>query len=66
MTHQISGNVQEPRANAGGAAKLVASLVRSDKAVLRQILGGLPVPQGCQEETKDPWPVQPNQRIEIL
>src|ERR1035438_351822 len=36
------------------------------KQFLLQILGGLPVPKGSQQEAKDPRRVKPYQRIEIL
>ena len=66
VSHQIGCDLHEPRCSTGSPPEPFARLISLHKTVLRQVLGGFPVAQRCQDESKNSRPVQPDQRIEIF
>ena len=66
IAHQVGRDLHEPCSDAGSAPKLVARLISLHEAILRQVLGGLPFPQGSQDKPEDSRPVKADQGIEIL
>jgi hypothetical protein len=66
IPNQVRGDVHQPRSNGGTSSELIASLERSDEAILCKVFRNFFVPERREKEPEDPRPMLLDQRIEIL
>src|SRR5215472_4782420 len=66
VANQIHGDLHNPRLDARFMTKIVPAEIGSDKTVLRNRLGGVPITQRSESKPENPHPVEPYQGLKVV
>lgn len=66
VANEVGGDLHQPRPNAGGVRKLLPSLIRLDETVASRFRANSRARSDAGKTPEDSWPVEPEQRTEIL